>query len=526
MNVYLYGPPASGKSTIGVRLAERTGLAFVDLDEVIEQTAAQSIPQIFEREGEQGFRKREREALQRVAAASNQVVALGGGALLDLSNRKLCEQSGRVFCLQASYPTLLQRLGFDENQRPLLAEDAAKQLETLLRQRYPHYLSFEHQIAVDQRLVDEIVWEIQLKVGAFWVRGMGNGYAVRIQNEGRTRVGEVLLEQGLKGSIFILSDQNVAVHYLKEVELSLQKQGYCFQSLILPPGEHTKNMQTVQAIWSEMTRAGIDRTSCLVALGGGVVSDIGGFAAATYMRGISWAVLPTTLLAMADASLGGKTGVDLPQGKNLVGAFHAPRFVLADSQTLSTLPQVEWRAGMAEILKAAVIGDERLFELCESGELAVQRGMSEILPRAIGVKIRVIEEDPYERGRRAALNFGHTVAHAVETLSEYQILHGFAVAMGMVAEAQLAFQIGLAPLEVKERIEAALAGLGLPTRLPKQFSPSAILKAMQTDKKKQLGELRFALPERIGVVRVGVRLSKESDLIEALQACQEKTELT
>jgi 3-dehydroquinate synthetase len=138
----------------------------------------------------------------------------------------------------------------------------------------------------------------------------------------------------------------------------------------------------------------------------------------------------------------------------------------------------------------------------------------------------VIEEDPYERGRRAALNFGHTVAHAVETLSEYQILHGFAVAMGMVAEAQLAFQIGLAPLEVKERIEAALAGLGLPTRLPKQFSPSAILKAMQTDKKKQLGELRFALPERIGVVRVGVRLSKESDLIEALQACQEKTELT
>lgn len=210
MNVYLYGPPASGKSTIGVRLAERTGLAFVDLDEVIEQTAAQSIPQIFEREGEQGFRKREREALQRVAAASNQVVALGGGALLDLSNRKLCEQSGRVFCLQASYPTLLQRLGFDENQRPLLAEDAAKQLETLLRQRYPHYLSFEHQIAVDQRLVDEIVWEIQLKVGAFWVRGMGNGYAVRIQNEGCTRVGEVLLEQGLKGSIFILSDQNVA----------------------------------------------------------------------------------------------------------------------------------------------------------------------------------------------------------------------------------------------------------------------------------------------------------------------------
>lgn len=526
MNIYLYGPPASGKSTVGVRLAERTGLAFVDLDEVIEQTAARSIPQIFEQEGEQGFRKRERETLQRVAAASNQVVALGGGALLDLSNRKLCEQSGKVFCLQASYPTLLQRLGLDENQRPLLANDAAMQLESLLHQRLPHYLSFEHQITVDQRLVDEIVWEIQLSVGMFLVRGMGGGYPVRIQHEGRTRLGQILPEQGLKGSIFILSDENVAAHYLKEIEHSLQQAGYRFDALILPPGEQTKKLHTVQAVWSEMTRAGIDRTSCLLALGGGVVSDIGGFAAATYMRGISWAVLPTTLLAMADASLGGKTGVDLPQGKNLVGAFHAPRFVLADSQMLVTLPEVEWRAGMAEILKAGVIGDARLFELCEQGELAVQRGMSEILPRAVGVKIRVIEEDPYERGRRAALNFGHTVAHAIETLSEYRILHGFAVAMGMVAEAQLAYQIGLAPLEVKERIEAALTGLGLPTRLPKQFSPSAILQAMQTDKKKQLGELRFALPERIGVVRVGVRLSKESVLLEALQACQEKMELT
>jgi len=522
MNIYLYGPPASGKTTIGVRLAERTGLAFVDLDEVIEQTASLSIPQIFEQEGEQGFRKREREALQRVAAASNQVVALGGGALLDLRNRKLCEQSGKVFCLKASYPTLLQRLGFDENQRPLLAEDVATQLEKLLHQRLPHYLSFEHQIVVDQRPVDEIVSEIQLGVGAFWVRGMGGGYAVRVQNEIRTRLGEILGEQGLKGSVFILSDENVAAYYLKDIELSLQKGGYRYHSLILPPGEHTKNIQTVQAIWSEMTRASIDRTSCLVALGGGVVSDIGGFVAATYMRGIAWAVLPTTLLAMADASLGGKTGVDLPEGKNLVGAFHAPRFVLADSQTLRTLPQVEWRAGMAEILKAGVIGDPCLFALCEEGEIAIQRRMSELLSRAIGVKVRIIEEDPFERGRRAALNFGHTVAHAIETLSEYQIQHGFAVAMGMVAEAQLAFQIGLAPLEVKERIELALAGLGLPTRLPKQFSPSMILQAMQTDKKKQLGELRFALPERIGFVQVGVRVSMANDILKALQVCQEK----
>lgn len=523
-NIYLYGPPASGKSTVGVRLAERTGLAFVDLDEVIQITAAQSIPQIFDVEGEAGFRRRESEALQKVAAASNQVVALGGGALLSTGNRELCEQSGIVFCLQATYPTLIQRLGFDENQRPLLAQDAAAQLEKLLSQRLPHYLSFEHQIPVDGRLIEEIVWEIQLKAGVFFVRGMGKGYAVRVQSDGRLKLSETLLEQGLKGSVFLLSDENVAAYYLKDVEQNLQNKGIRWHSLILPAGEQTKNMLTIQEIWATMVKAGIDRTSCLVALGGGVVSDIGGFAAATYMRGIPWVALPTTLLAMADASLGGKTGVDLPQGKNLVGAFHAPRFVLADPETLNTLPETEWRAGMAEIVKAGIIGDPQLFEICAEGEEEVRQKMGEVLARAMGVKIRVIEEDPYERGRRAALNLGHTVAHAVETLSEYQILHGFAVAMGMVAEAQLAYQIGLCSLEVKERIEQTLENLGLPTRLPKQFAPQAIVQAMQTDKKKQLGEVRFALPERIGLVQVGVRLAREEDLIEALRLCQAETE--
>ncbi len=523
-NIYLYGPPASGKSTIGSRLAERSGLAFVDLDEVIQTSAGLSIPLVFEREGEAGFRQREREALRRVAAASNQVIALGGGALLSIENRKLCEQSGMIFCLQAAYPTLLQRLGFDDNQRPLLAQDAAAQLEKLLTERLPHYLSFEHQIAVDGRLVEDIVWEIQLKAGIFFVRGMGKGYPVRVESGGRLRLGEILHEQGLKGSVLILSDENVAAIYLEGVERSLARESFGYHSLVLPAGEQTKNIQTIQEIWREMVEVGVERTSCLVALGGGVVSDIGGFAAATYMRGIPWVALPTTLLAMADASLGGKTGVDLPQGKNLIGAFHAPSLVLADPETLVTLPENEWRAGMAEIVKAGVIGDAHLFEICERGETEARQKMTEVLPRAMGVKVRVIEEDPYERKRRAVLNFGHTVAHAIETLSDYQILHGFAVAMGMVAEAHLASRIGLCSWEVRERLEETLRGLGLPIRLPKQFAPQAIVKAMQTDKKKQLGELRFALPERIGTVQVGVRLAGEEELIETLRACQERTE--
>jgi 3-dehydroquinate synthetase len=235
-----------------------------------------------------------------------------------------------------------------------------------------------------------------------------------------------------------------------------------------------------------------------------VVGDLAGFAAATYLRGIAWVGVPTSLLAMVDSSLGGKTGVDLPRGKNLVGAFHSPRLVIADLSTLITLPDEEFRSGMAEVLKAGIIGDPQLFALCDQGLYTVRQNLDEIVRRAMAVKIAVISEDPYEKGRRAALNLGHTIGHAVELLSGYHLRHGEAVAIGMAAEARLAERLHLAEKGTVDVIEEALRRLELPVEVPAEMSPGAILTAMQVDKKRMAGKVRFALPVKIGEVIVGV----------------------
>jgi shikimate kinase / 3-dehydroquinate synthase len=207
--------------------------------------------------------------------------------------------------------------------------------------------------------------------------------------------------------------------------------------MILPAGEESKNLELVSYLWKDFLENGLDRNSTVIALGGGVVSDMAGFAASTYMRGIQWIALPTTLLGMVDASLGGKTGIDLPEGKNLVGSFHPPKLVLADPGLLFTLPERELTSGMAEVVKHGIISDPELFGMCKNGMDWVKQNLEEIVKRAMAVKIQIIEEDPYEKGDRAALNLGHTVGHAVELVSDFELRHGEAVAIGMVMEANM-----------------------------------------------------------------------------------------
>jgi 3-dehydroquinate synthetase len=217
---------------------------------------------------------------------------------------------------------------------------------------------------------------------------------------------------------------------------------------------------------------------------------------------------------MADASVGGKTGFDLPEGKNLAGAFYPPRFVLADPQVLSTLPQRELRGGLAEVLKHGVIADPQLFALCAQGEAAVMNNLEQVVKRAVAVKVDVIEQDPYEHGIRAALNFGHTVGHAVELVSDYQLQHGEAVAIGMAAETRLAEKLGLAQPGLAQQMCAALAGLGLPLEVPAGYNRAELVEAMRVDKKKAGGVVRFALPVEIGTVKPGIAID---DLAQALE---------
>jgi shikimate kinase/3-dehydroquinate synthase len=534
--IFLYGPPASGKSTIGNLLADSLALPFSDLDQYIEVDAGLTIAEIFAGEGETGFRKREREMLRKILNLDWGVIALGGGALLDPENRSLVEQAGPVICLSAPPDALLERMGTTRTERPLILDAreeraSSERLINLLTQREDHYLSFTNQIDTFSKSPEQVVWEIQIRLGFFHLRGMANsgfgvstaesensrphplGYDVRVHSGALDDIGSLLDQLDLKGPIALVTDENVAAFYLSRAIEEMRASGFTVLPVVIPPGEISKSMETVYYLWQQFLEGGLERTGTVVALGGGVVGDLAGFAAATYQRGVSWVILPTSLLAMADSSLGGKTGADLPQGKNLVGAFHAPRLVLTDPTTLGTLPRDELRSGMAEVLKAGIIGDPTLFESCDNGWSEIESNWVDIIRRAMAMKIQIIEADPYEGGLRAVLNLGHTVGHAVELVSKFELRHGEAVAIGLAAEARLAEKIGLAEPGLADQVEVVCSQLGLPVNIPDHLSRGAILNAMQVDKKRAAGRVRFSLPTRIGEVRPGVEIENLDSLL-------------
>ena len=495
-------------------------LAFYELDERIAAQAGRGIAEIFAAEGEAGFRGREREALEAVLRESPGVVALGGGALLDAHSQGVVEEHGPVVCLQASFEALLERAvrqGAGE-QRPLLRGDPAERLRALLAQRAGHYASFPLQLDVDGLSIEQAAWQAQIMLGMFRIRGMGSmwlgsGYDVRVAPGGLAHLGAALQARGLKGPLALVTDTHVRPLHAERACRSLEAAGYAVRVLTIPAGEAYKTIDTLQSLWAGFLEAGLERGSTVVALGGGVVGDLAGFAASAYLRGVRWVGVPTSLLSMVDASLGGKTGADLPQGKNLVGAFHPPSLVLSDPDLLATLPEAELRNGLAEVVKHGILADPALFDLCSQGWAALQGRWDEVVRRAIAVKAAVIEEDPYEAGRRASLNLGHTLGHAIELASDFRLKHGEAVAIGTVAAARLSERLGLAQSGLAGQIEAALRGLGLPVQTPSWLERGRILAAMGHDKKRAGGKVRFVLPVRIGEARWGVEVEELSAIM-------------
>ena len=501
-HIFLYGPPGTGKSTIGKVLARNLSLPFVDLDRVIETNAGMSIAQIVARQGELTFRDLEtlalQEAVARTGRASPQVIALGGGALLRDDSRRLVESQGTVVLLMAELETLAARLRNDAGKRPLLAGDVQKKLTWLLDQRREHYSSFPVHIKVDRKSAAENASAIQNKLGRFHLRAMGE-YDVLVER--LDKIGHLLHARELQNPI-VVTDETVAKLHAESVLTALRGAGFSPDLSIIPAGEAYKTLDTVQHLWQGFLEAGLDRRSTVVALGGGVLGDLAGFAASTYMRGINWVCIPTTLLSMVDASLGGKTGFDLPQGKNLIGSFYPPRLVLADPGVLDTLPEAEFISGLAEVVKHGIISDPELFDLCGRGSDCVREQLQPIVKRAMAVKIKLIEEDPYEKGLRAALNLGHTVGHAVELVSGFRLRHGEAVAIGMVVEAKLAERLGVAGTGLSDIIREVLIKLGLPVRIPEDLSREEIVRVMRVDKKRNAKAIRFALPADIGKVEL------------------------
>lgn len=318
-------------------------------------------------------------------------------------------------------------------------------------------------------------------------------YDIIIQSGLLKNITDYIEEFSLNGHVVVATNTTVAPLYGEKLVAVLPNAAM----IMMEDGEQYKNLDTVAQMYKDLVAVGADRSTTILALGGGVVGDTMGFVAATYMRGIRLIQIPTTLLAMVDSSAGGKVGVDLPEGKNLVGAFKQPDMVLIDPDTLSTLPPEEWRCGMAEAIKHGFLKDETLL----NPDLHTPERAAEFVSRAVQVKVDVVQEDPYEHGIRATLNLGHTFAHAIERVTEYAWLHGEAVGVGLLAAAKLSYEMNLCSSELVEQVDTILAEIGLPRQL-NGLDSEAIYAAMATDKKWKNGRSRFILMRDIGQIEI------------------------
>ncbi len=392
----------------------------------------------------------------------------------------------------------------------LWGEDPDAALRALLHARQPAYAALPHHLDTTHRTAEQVAEAVlalyRCEPRLLPVQAPDARYTVRIWPGGLAHLADVLAPHALRGSgapppLAIVSDETVWALYGEQVLTSVRQTGQPLTTIVLPTGEQHKHLDNVRLLYDRFADAGLERGSAVIAVGGGVISDMAGYAAATYLRGIPMINVPTTLLAAVDASVGGKVAVDHPRGKNLIGAFKQPLAVLIDPQVFETLPERERLCGLAEIIKAGIIGDPALFAACE--DAASQAGgsldLSALVERALAVKIAVVQQDPYEQGQRALLNLGHTFAHAYELLSGYRLSHGLAVAQGIAAATHLAELRGLCGPETRARIVAALRANALPTTCD-AHTPAEIYAAMGADKKRRGGRLRFVLPRAIGDV--------------------------
>jgi shikimate kinase/3-dehydroquinate synthase len=522
-NVVLYGFMGAGKTAVGQKLARLLGWPFLDTDRMVEEQAGKPIPRIFDEQGEAAFRALEREAVARAARVRPAVVACGGGAVLDPSNAEVLRSCGHMVWLRAGLEPLLARAA--SGDRPLLRGSSRTRAAQLLEERTPRYQALAD-VAVDTdglevdevaRRVLEEVWRRETRVVP--VCTSAGSYPVYV-GEGVLPVAAGELARLRVRRAALLTHPRLWELYGRSLAEVLQAWGVEVVPVVVAPGERSKSLGTAARVYARMASAGLDRGDGLVALGGGVAGDLGGFVAGTYMRGIRFFQLPTTLLAQVDASVGGKAAVNFSPGrgrrpvKNLVGVFWQPHAVVADVATLRTLPRRELRAGLAECVKHGSVRDAALLEWTDRELPRVLRregeALAELVARNVAVKAGVVREDERETsGVREVLNFGHTVGHAVEAATGWRaLLHGEAVATGMVAEARLGVRLGVSDPSVLEVLQSLLERAGLPTRLP-SVSAQTLVELMRLDKKTRGGRLRFTLVERVGRARTGVEVPEE-----------------
>ncbi len=515
-SVVLVGLMGAGKTSIGRRLAARMGLPFRDADTEIELAAGRTIPELFSRFGEQDFRGGERRVIRRLLAGDPIVLATGGGAFMDRSTRGAIRETAVSIWLRCKLPTLVRRVA-TRNNRPLLADgDPAEILAGLMATRHPVYAEADLVVDCGDEPPDITTAKV-LHALHEWreprrlaVTLAISSYDVVVGAGLLARAGGLLADVLPQRRAVVVTDSTVAALHLPALLAGLAETGVAVQQVVVPPGEASKSFAGYTTLVEQLLDAGVERRTTVIALGGGVVGDLAGFAAATTLRGLPFVQVPTTLLAQVDSSVGGKTGINTRHGKNLVGAFHQPRMVLADTGVLSTLPPRELRAGYAEIAKAGLIGDAPFFAWCEDHAAALVRGdqdaQAEAVLRACAFKAAVVGNDEREEkasGGRALLNLGHTFGHALEAEVGYGggLLHGEAVAAGLGLAFRLSARLGLCAPADATRVSDHLESVGLPSgpgMLNRRFFATRLIAHMRRDKKMRDGTLHFVLARGIG----------------------------
>jgi shikimate kinase/3-dehydroquinate synthase len=525
-SLVIVGMMGSGKTTVGRRLALRLGLPFVDVDQEIVEAAGMPIADIFARHGEDHFRDGERRVMARVLTGGPRVVATGGGAFMNEATRARIGENSISIWLKADLDTLMRRVR-KRATRPLLqTADPVGTMQRLLVEREPVYAQAEVTVwsreASHETVVEDVIRALEAHVA-------GRGAANKLKSEHHIEIGvelpgrryDIVIGENLLGdtgaliakiapgaACAIVTDTNVAQQHLMPLRSSLDAARIRHTAISIAPGESSKSFPTYEHICDAILAARMERGDIVVALGGGVVGDLAGFAAATVRRGMRLVQIPTSLLAQVDSSVGGKTGINSPHGKNLIGAFHQPSLVIADTSVLATLPQREFRAGYAEVVKYGLIDDADFFYWLEAEWRNVFAGGAQrmhAIAKSCAAKAALVIRDETEQGDRALLNLGHTFAHAFERLTNYdseRLVHGEAVALGIACAYRFSNKQGLCSGQDAERVVRHLDAVGFRTKIAEipgwNRDADAILDAMFQDKKVERGALTLILARGIG----------------------------
>lgn len=543
--VFLTGQAGTGKSSVADLVAKAFGWRAFDTDSMVGEAAGRDVSAMFREDGEPAFRELEKPMVAKAANEEHAVIATGGGAVLAEVNRRAMASDSVLVCLDATAQTIHDRLRQDGEfsaVRPLYDTDdplAAIIEQKARRQRF--YALADATVDTEGRSLQQVADAVVAAVRSsddwppchpdrlllpteradppesepFWVEAPSRRYPVVVGWGALDRLGELLREQGLDGAAWVVSDTGVLPRHGERALLSLREAGLQTDAFAVPAGEASKSLDAAASVYDWLVSHRAERGHAIVALGGGVIGDLAGFVAATYLRGMPFVQAPTSLLAMVDAAIGGKVAVDHREGKNLVGAFYQPRLVVEDVSTLKSLPRRALIEGCAEVIKHGLILDAQLLGDLEARAddlLHLEPAFAvDVVRRNVAIKGGMVARDELDTGERRLLNYGHTLGHAIEAAAGYQnVLHGEAISAGMMAAAEIGKRMGVTPPELVERQRALLERYGLPTRGPK-LDVDAVLAAISLDKKVAAGAVHWVLLEDAG--RAVVRSDVPQDLV-------------